>query len=139
MFYALSFLLSWFCGMLVILITAFFSYDQFGIVDITSFAVFTLAGFLILFFIIYLPVLKIISKKLTDKQFLFYPLIFLLATNLPVYIIIWINTPALYGKGEATLFTLGFITIGFVFGSVWAWKKRIEGSRHKVQGTIERV
>ena len=131
MFYALSFLLSWFCGMLIILITAFFSYDQFSIIDITSFAVFTLAGFLLLFFIIYLPVLKIINRKIADKQFLFYPLILSLFASLPVYIVIWINTPALYGKGEATLFTLGFITIGLVFGSVWAWKSKAQGTRFR--------
>ena len=68
MFYVLSFLLSWLFGMLSILITAFFTYDQFSVIDITSFAVFTLAGFLILFLFIYLITLRIIRKRITTKQ-----------------------------------------------------------------------
>jgi len=135
MFYILSFLLSWLCGMLTILITAFFTYDQFSIIDITSFAVFTLAGFLILFLVIYLIVLRVIRKKITGRQFLFYPIIFSLLANLPAYFLIWKNTPELYGKGEATLFTLSFVTIGLVFGSLWAWRSRAQVTRHKVQGS----
>src|SRR6185503_11187565 len=131
MFYVLSFLLSWLCGMLVILITAFFKYDQFSIVDITSFAVFTFAGFLILFLVIYLLVLRFISKKVTINQFIYFPLIFSLAANLPAYFLIWKNTPGLYGRGEATLFTLGFVTIGLVFGTLWAWRNKVQGTRHK--------
>lgn len=133
MFYVLSFLLSWLCGMLVILITAFFSYDQFSIVDITSFAVFTFGGFLILFLLIYLMVLKIISKKIKDNQFVLYPMVFSLLANLPVYFLIWINTPEFYGKGEAILFTLGFITTGLVFGTIWAWRKKVQSTRIKGQ------
>jgi len=126
MLYILSFLLSWLSGMLVILITAFFSYDQFSIQDITSFAVFTFAGFLILFLLIYLFLLKAINKKIaSNKQFIYFPLIFSLLANLPVYFIIWKNTPGLYGNAEATLFTLSFLTSGIVFGLFWAWKNKI--------------
>ena len=126
MFYVLSFLLSWLSGMLSILITAYFTYDQFSVIDITSFAVFTLAGFLVLFLFIYLITLRIIRKRITNKQLLFYPIIFSLVANLPAYFLIWKNTPALYGRGEATLFTLGFITIGLVFGAIWAWRNKIQ-------------
>ena len=123
MFYFLSFLLSWLSGMLVILITAFFQYDQFSIIDITSFAVFTFAGFLILFLAIYLITLRMISKKFADiKQFICFPLLFALLANIPAYIVIWLNTPALYGSSEATLFTIGILTSGLVFGLLWAWK-----------------
>jgi hypothetical protein len=131
MFYALSFLLSWLCGMLVILITAFFSYDQFSIIDITSFAVFTLVGFLILFLVIYLLSLRYINRKIISNQFIYFPLIFSLIANLPAYFLIWKNTPELYGRGEATLFTLGFVTIGLVFGALWAWKKKIQNEKGK--------
>src|SRR4030095_5653024 len=117
MIHALSFLLSWLCGMLVILITAFYSYDQFSIIDITSFAVMTFGGFLVLFLVIYLPVLKMVNKKISvSKQFIYFPFIFSLLANLPVYFIIWKNIGNYYGKGEAILFTLGFLTSGFVFG-----------------------
>ena len=130
MIHALSFLLSWLCGMLVILITAFYSYDQFSIIDITSFAVMTFAGFLLLFLLIYLLVLKTINKKIsTGKQFLYFPFIFSLLANLPVYFIIWKNVGNYYGKDEATLFTLGFLTIGFVFGLFWAWKNKMVRQR----------
>lgn len=131
MFYILSFFLSWLCGMLVILITAFFEYDEFSIVDITSFAVFTFAGFLILFLLIYLLVLRTINRKITGKQFLFYPLTFSALANLPAYFLIWKNTPEYYGRGEATLFTLGFITMGLVFGTLWAWKSKVQGTKFK--------
>jgi hypothetical protein len=130
MLHALSFLLSWLCGMLVILVTAFYSYDQFSIIDITSFAVMTFVAFLILFLIIYLLVLKTISKKINGtKQFIYFPLIFSLLANLPVYIMILKNIGNYYGKGEATLFTLGFFTIGLVFGLFWAWKNKIVRQR----------
>ena len=131
MFYFLSFLLSWLCGMLTILITAFFKYDQFSIIDITSFAVFTFAGFLILFLLIYLIVLRVARRKITERQYLFYPLIFSLFANLPAYFLIWKNTPELYGKGEATLFTLSFIIIGILFGSLWAWRNKVQRTRFK--------
>ena len=130
MMHFLSFLLSWLCGMLVILITAFYSYDQFSIIDITNFAAFTFAGFLILFLLIYLVVLRTINKKIAgNKQFLYFPMIFSSPANLPAYILIWKNTPGLYGNGEATLFTLGFLTSGFVFGLFWAWKNKMLSQR----------
>jgi len=126
MLYILSFLLSWLSGMLVILISAFFSYDQFSIQDITSFAILTFAGFVILFLLIYLFLLKMINKKVTgNKQFIYLPAIFSLFANLPVYFIIWKNMPALYGNAEATLFSFSFLTSGVVFGLFWAWKNKM--------------
>ena len=123
MLYVLSFLLSWLSGMLVILITAFYSYDQFSIVDITSFAVMTFFGFLIMFLLTYLIVLKTISKKIVGhKPFIYFPLVFSVLANLPAYFLIWINIGNYYGTGEATLFMLGFLTGGLVFGLFWAWK-----------------
>ena len=126
MLYFLSFILSWLSGMLVILITAFYSYDQFSIIDITSFAMMTFAGFLIMFLLIYLFVLKIINKKIIGpKQFIYFPLIFSLMANLPAYLLIWKNIGNYYGTGEATLFILGFLTSGLAFGLFWAWKNKI--------------
>jgi len=126
MLYVLSFLLSWLSGMLVILVTAFSSYDQFSMIDIASFAMLTFAGFLISFLLIYLIALKIANKKIVgSKQFIYFPIIFSLVANLPVYFLIWKNMGDLYGISEATLFTLGFLTCGFVFGLFWAWKNKI--------------
>jgi len=126
MIYILSFLLSWLSGMLVILITAFFSYDQFSMIDIVSFAMMTFVGFLILFLLIYLIVLKVINNKVAgSKQFIYFPIIFSLLSNLPAYFLIWKNMGDLYGISEATLFTLGFLTCGFVFGLFWAWKNKM--------------
>ena len=130
MTYFLSFLLSWLCGMLVILISAFYAYDQFSIIDITSFAVLMFAGFLILFLGIYLLVLKFISKKIQAPwQFIYFPLVFAGIANLPVYFIIWKNTPEFYGRGEANLFTMGFMTCGLIFGFFWAWINKVNGHR----------
>ena len=126
MLHALSFLLSWLCGMLVILVTAFFLYDQFSIIDITSFAVMTFVSFLLLFLVIYLLVLRTINKRITrSKQRIYFPLIFALVANLLVYVTIWKNVGNHYGESEATLFTLGFLTSGFVFGLFWAWKNKM--------------
>ena len=108
------------------LVSAFYSYDQFSIIDITSFAVMSFAGFLMVFLVIYLVVLKTISKKIGgSKQFIWFPLVFSLLANLPVYFIIWMNVGNYYGTGEATLFILGFVTSGFVFGIFWAWKNKM--------------
>ena len=132
MLYILSFLVSWLSGMLVILISAFFSYDQFSMIDIVSFAMMTFAGFLILFLLIYLIVLKVINNRLGgSKQFIYFPIIFSLLANLPAYFLIWKNMGDLYGSSEATLFTLGFLTSGFVFGLLWAWKNKIVGQVKK--------
>ena len=132
MIHVLAFLLSWLSGVLVILITAFYSYDQFTIIDITSFAVFTFAGFLLLFLLIYLIVLRTIAKQIGSKQqFIYLPLLFSLFANLPAYIVIWINTPALYSSAEATLFTIGMLTSGLVFGLFRAWKNKISGAGYE--------
>ena len=125
MLYILSFLLSWLSGMLVILIAAFFSYDQFSMIDIASFAMMTFAGFLF-FLLIYLIVLKVINNKIAgSKQFIYFPIIFSLLANLPAYFLIWKSMGDLYGSSEAALFILGFLTNGFVFGLFWAWKNKM--------------
>jgi hypothetical protein len=126
MLYVLSFLLSWLSGMLVILVTAFFSYDQFSMIDIVSFAMLTFAGSLILFLSTYLFVLRIVNKKIVgSKQFIYFPIIFPLLANLPAYFIIWKNTGDLYGSNETTLLILAFLTSGFVFGLFRAWENKI--------------
>jgi hypothetical protein len=112
--------------MLVILVTAFFSYDQLSMIDIASFATLTFAGLLIIFLLMYLFTLRIVNKKIVGaKQFIYFPIIFSLLTNLPVYFLIWKDMGDLYGSSEATLFTLGFFTSGFVFGLFWAWKNKM--------------
>ena len=127
MLYVLSFLLSWLTGMLVILIAAFFSYDQFSMIDIASFATLTFAGFLILFLLIYPVIIRIVNKRIVGhKQFIYFPIIFSLLVNLPAYFLIWKNMGGLYGSSEATLFTIGFLTSGFVFGLFRAWKNKIQ-------------
>ena len=130
MLYILSFLLSWLSGMLVILITAFYSYDQFSIIDVISFAVMTFWGFLIMLLLIYLLVLRTINIKIVGlKQFIYFPLVFALLANLPAYFLIWMNIGNYYGTGEATLFILGFLASGLVFGLFWAWKNKMLSQR----------
>lgn len=123
MLYILSFLLSWLCGMLTILITAFFTYDHFSIIDITSFAVITFVGYLILFLVLYLPAVNISSKKIEiQTRFLYLPMILILIANLPAYFFIWKNTGDLYEFTEAILFVISLIASSLVFGSIIAWK-----------------
>ena len=113
--------------MLAILVTAFFSYDQFSMIDIASFATITFAGFLILFLLIYLVAIRIVNKRIVgNKQFIYFPIIFSLLVNLPAYFLIWKNMGGLYGSSEATLLTIGFLTSGFVFGLFRAWKNKIQ-------------
>ena len=133
MLYVLSFLLTWLSGMLVILITAFFSYDQVTLIDIASFAMLTFAGFLILFLVIYLIVLRTIDKKIPGrKQFTWFPVIFSLLANLPAYFLIWKNIGDLYGSSEAILFFVGFLTSGLVFGLFRAWKNKMLSQPNRV-------
>ena len=130
MLYILSFLLSWLSGMLVILITAFYSYDQFSIIDVISFAVMTFFGFLIMLLLISLLLLRTINIKIVGlKQFIYFPLVFALLANLPAYFLIWMNIGNYYGTGEATLFILGFLASGLVFGLFWAWKNKMLSQR----------
>jgi hypothetical protein len=110
----------------MILLFAFTSYTSFSIIDITSFAVFTLAGCIIIIPAIYLPFLKYLGKKVSDgKQFFWFPVALILLANLPVYFIIWLKTNDLYGRSEAILFFLAFVTTALVFGLSWAWKCNI--------------
>jgi hypothetical protein len=133
MLYVMSFLLSWLSGMLAILITAFFSYDQFSMIDIVSFAMMTFAGFIILFLSIYPIILRVINNKIAGgQQFIYFPIIFSLLANLPAYFLIWKNMGDLYGSSEATLFTLGFLISGFVFGLFWAWKNKMLSQTNKI-------
>ena len=121
----LSFLLSWLSGMFVILVAAFISYEQFGIIDITSFTVLTLAGCIIVIPLIYLPVLKFLNRIVNaDKQFIWFPACLILLANLPVYFIIWLKNNDLYGWSEAVLFMLGFVITALIFGLCMAWKNK---------------
>ena len=123
MIFFLSFLLSWCSGFLMTLLIAFGYYDYFGVVDILSFAVFTFVASIVIIHFLYLTTLKFLSKTIKErKQFTWFPSILVLVTNLPVYIIIWLNINNLYGKAEAMLFILAFVTIAIVFGLSWAWK-----------------
>jgi len=126
MIFILIFLLSWLCGLLIIFLFAFFSYETFSIVDITSFAVFTLAGCIIVIPIFYLLVLRWLNKKITaNKRFFYFPVALLVIANLPAYFIIWKETNDLYGRNEALLFYLAFCATALVFGICWAWKSSI--------------
>lgn len=133
MLYILSFFLSWLSGMLTILIAAFFKYDVFSMIDIVSFATLSFAGFLLLFLLIYLIFLNMINNKLVaNKQLVFFPVIFSIAANLPVYFLIWKYMGNLYGSSEAILFTLGFLSSGVVFGLFWAWKNKMQSLNRKI-------
>ena len=128
--FILLFLLSWLGGLFILLLAAFFSYEFLSVVDITSFAVFLLAGCLILLPCIYLPVLKLLSARRkhaqhpAENQIFYFPALLVLLANLPVYSLIWLKTYDLYGKSEAILFYAGFLTIGIIFGTGWAWKRK---------------
>jgi hypothetical protein len=125
MIFVLIFLLSWLSDLFVIYLFAFFSYESFSIIDITSFAVFTLAGSLIVMPIFYLFVLRWLNKRIIgSKQFIYFPVALLLLANMPAYIAIWYGTNDFFGRSEALLFYLGFCTNALVFGLAWAWKNR---------------
>ena len=123
MIFLLSFLLSWCSGFLVVLLVAFAYYDSFSLVDITSFAVFTVAGAAIAVPLFYFTTLKFLGKKIAGrKQFLWFPLVLVLLSNLPVYYMIQIRINEFYGRGEALLFLQHYIVSAIVFGMSWAWK-----------------
>ena len=122
--FILLFLLSWLGGIFILLLAAFFSYEFLSVVDITSFAVFLLAGCLILLPGIYLPVLKLMTPGIKNNQILYFPALLALIANLPVYFLIWLKTYDLYGKTEAILFYIAVLTIGVIFGTGWAWKRK---------------
>ena len=122
--FILLFLLSWLGGLFILLLAAFLRYEFLSVVDITSFAVFLLAGCLILLPGIYLPVLKLLGTRIKQNQILYFPVLLAVLANLPVYFLIWLKTYDLYGKSEAILFYAGFLTIAIIFGAGWAWKRR---------------
>lgn len=125
--FILLLLLSWLGGLFILLIAAFLRYDFLSVVDMTSFAVFLLAGCLFLLPGIYLPVLKLLSARIKRNQILYFSVLLALLANLPVYFLIWLNTYDLYGKSEAILFYAGFLTIAIIFGAGWAWKRKKVG------------
>ncbi len=128
MLFVLFFLLSWLSGLLTVLLVAFITYEQFSIIDITSFAVFLFIGSLLLIPIVYYPLLKWLGRKIGVNKMIGYPLLLVFLANLPVYYIIWLKEGDLYGKDEAFLFFLAFIVTGLVFGMASAWKKlKVEG------------
>src|SRR5688572_33343625 len=90
--FILLFLLSWVGGLLILLLAAFLSYEFLSVVDITSFAVFLLAGCLILLPGIYLPVLIFLNRKIKQNQILYFPFFLALLANLPIYFLIWLKT-----------------------------------------------
>jgi len=122
--FIILFLLSWLGGLFILLLGAFLSYEFLSVVDITSFAVFLLAGCLILLPGIYLPVLNLLSRKIKQNQILYFPALLVLLANLPVYSLIRLKTYDLYGKSEAMLFYASFLAIGIIFGTGWAWKRK---------------
>jgi len=125
MIFLLSFLISWLSGMFMILMLAFFSYEQFSIIDITSFAVLMLAGCIIVIPLLYLFFLKFLEKRICgNKQFICFPATLILLANLPVYYITWSKINDLYGKSEGLLLVSGFVTTGLMFGLLWAWKNK---------------
>jgi hypothetical protein len=126
MIFLLSFLLSWFSGLLVILVFAFVSYEEFSIIDITSFAVLTLVISVLVISFLYQLTLKVFRKLVNERNlFIYCPAILILLANIPVYFAIWLKEGDLYGKEEAKLFTLCFITTAAVFGCCMAWKNKM--------------
>jgi hypothetical protein len=49
----------------------------------------------------------------------------ILIANLPAYLLVWQYTGDVYGRNEALLFTISFITSAFVFGLCIAWKNKV--------------
>jgi hypothetical protein len=115
-------LLSWLSGMLVILIFAFFTYEQFSIVDITSFAVFMLIGCILSLLFLYIPALWLFNKHVLNKKKIHFPMLLVFVANIPVYAIILWKNGDLYGSSETFLFILGFVVVAAVFGRYQALK-----------------
>ena len=103
----------------------FFAYDQFSMIDIVSFATMTFAGFLILFLLIYLIVLKLKIIRSQETNNSFTSRSFFLCLQTSCLFSYRKNMGDLYGRSEATLFITGFLTSGFVFGLFWAWKNKL--------------
>jgi hypothetical protein len=76
--------------------------------------------------------LKLMTPRIKNSQILYFSVILALLANLPVYFLIWLKTYDLYGKPEAILFYAGFLTIGIIFGTGWAWKKKMDEARSRI-------
>ncbi len=121
----LFFFLSWLCGMLAILLFAFIEYEQFSIIDITSFAVFMFGGCILSFVLIYLPMIRWLNKRSARNKLILYPASLAIIANLPVYCIILWKKGDLYGPSEAFMFLLGTFIAAVVFGICSAWKRSV--------------
>ena len=117
------FLLSWLSGLFTILVFAFFVYNTFSIIDITAFSVFTFISCLLVFPLIYLPVLKLVKRRSGNGRFL-YPFTLLIA-NFPCYFIIWYYNHDVYSNAEAFLLYQASLITPLVFGMAWARKEKI--------------
>jgi hypothetical protein len=120
--YLLAFLLSWLCGLFVILVSSFLVYEEFSIVDIASFGFLSFAVSLVLVPLVYRFTLKLFFRKIIrTNQFIYFPVTLILVSNLPVYFLLWYNTGDLFGPGEAFLLALCFIITAVVYGLCAAW------------------
>jgi hypothetical protein len=121
----LTSLLSWLCGFSAILAAAFFSYDYFSIIDITSFGSLSFMAIAVTVPLFYLPLIWWMKKRISiSRQFIYFPAGLALFANPPLYFVTWINTPVNCGVTEAMLFTTGFIVTALVFGLVMAYRQR---------------
>lgn len=122
----LAFLLSWLCGLFVILVSSFLAYEVLSMVDIASFAFLSFGVSLVLVPLVYRFTLKLFFRKITGRnQFINFPATLIFISNLPVYFLLWYNTGDLFGPSETLLFVLCFITMAVVYGLCVGWIHRM--------------
>jgi hypothetical protein len=115
---AVSLFISWVAGLLSILALSYFNFEKPGIQDAIGFGGILLAGSLIVVPLLYLPSLNVM-KRTEFHNVRWYPLVLLLASNLPVYLSIYYFGKDNMGMSEQLLFVAGFaataVTFGFLF------------------------
>lgn len=121
--------LSWLSGYFTILVSAFFLYDEFGIVDAMTFLVFMLTGATILV-LVYYPFLKIMERRSIPQHRITYPFLLTTVANIPIYILIVLNGGEFYQAIETWLFAGAFVVFGLVFGGFW-WMGKVKNQNSK--------
>jgi hypothetical protein len=111
---------SWLAGLLSILALSYFNFETPGIHDVIGFGGILLAGSLIVVPLVYLPSLTVM-KRTGFHNVRLYPLVLLLASNLPVYLSIFYFGKDNMGMSEQLLFVAGFATTAVTFGFLFPY------------------
>ncbi len=128
----ISALAAWLVGLVLVAITLYLSNNgaDFTLHDFMGFGFLLLPASGLLMALVYLPgLLWLRRKSLGGQERVLLPLMCGLALNLPVFAFLAFLIGRKMSAGEALLFMLTFMFIGFTFGLGFIWSHRPRSAR----------